>query len=418
MLDKDFLNKLTVLYVEDEDSIRNNMSAIFSKLFKKVVIAVNGQDGFDKFRLYTQKDIEFDIIVSDINMPDINGIEMLTKIRTLDQNIPVILTTAYSDAHYFLEAIKLKVFHYAIKPIKMKELTIAIQDATLKHYHSKIISSAQLENSRYLDIINQVAIVSKTDLSGNITFANDIFCEVSGYTQDELLGSNQRIIRHSDMPTILFDGLWDTLREGKIWRGKIKNKTKAGDFYFVNANIFPIFDKTGDTILEYMAVRFLITEEEIEKRDFKKKVIQNIKQSKVSQTELKNRIKELEFQLSLSGDVKIVFETLEMEKRRSSKFLVQIKHYEELIEKKVSEVEKLREEDWRKIKSLTEENKSIAIKADEYFSEIKECKEEIEEQVRIIKKLNKDTMEQSLRLKELEDVIKYREMEIEVLKER
>ncbi|MCK5293734.1 MAG: response regulator [Arcobacteraceae bacterium] len=416
MLDKNFLNKITILYVEDEEQIRTKMLFIFNKLFKKVIVAVNGQDGFDKFRLFHQKGVEFDVIISDINMPDMDGIEMLKNIRTLDKEIPIILTTAHSDARYFLDAIKLQVHHYAIKPIDMRELTASIQDATLKHLNNRIIKTTQLENQRYLDIINQVAIVSKTDLNGNITFVNDIFCEVSGYEKDELIGSNQRIVRHSDMPTILFDDLWNTLRAEKVWKGKIKNKKKCGDFYFVNSHIFPVFDKIGEEVIEYMAVRFLITEEEKEKRNFKQKVIKNIKDGKVSQQDLKKKIKELEFQLSLSGDIKIVFETLESEKRRSSKLLVQVKHYEELIKQKVEDEKEHRKEDWHKIDSLNQENKELLSKVNGSSSVIAKFKEEIIEQSNIINNINKENKEYQKRILELEDVIKFRETEIEVLK--
>jgi PAS domain S-box-containing protein len=388
MLDKDFLNKLTVLYVEDEELIRENMSNVFEKLFKKTIIAFDGKEGVEKFKSSIEDKVEIDIIISDINMPELNGIEMLKQIRDIDKEIPIVLTTAHVDTNYFLEAIKLKVFHYAIKPVNMKELVVTIQDATLKHYQNKIISSQQLQNSRYLDIINQVAIVSKTDLHGNITFVNDIFCEVSEYSKEELIGSNQRITRHSDMPTILFDGLWDNLRAGKIWKGKIKNQTKSGGFYFVNANVFPIFDKTGDSIVEYMAVRFLITDEEKEKRDFKKQMIQNIKDSKVSQIELKNKIKELEFQVSLNGETKIIFETLEVEKRKSSKLSVQIQHLEVLIEKKVQEEEKNRIKNLDKIQALMDENKDLYSKNAKNLSKIKELEKIVEYQEEKINFLN------------------------------
>jgi len=102
MLNPSFLNKLVILYVEDDVSIRNSMTNIFKKLFGKVIIAVNGQDGYDKFRIHKEKNINIDIVISDINMPDKNGIEMITDIRKLDENIPVVVTTAHSDTHFFL----------------------------------------------------------------------------------------------------------------------------------------------------------------------------------------------------------------------------------------------------------------------------------------------------------------------------
>jgi len=412
MIDTTFLKQLIVLYVEDDIQIRDNMSRLFNKLFKKVILAVNGQDGQDKFRLCKENNIDINIIISDINMPDKSGIEMLKEIKLLEPDIPIILTTAHSDARFFLDAIKLNVFHYAIKPIQVKELTIAIQDATLKYFKNKIIKAKQIENERYLDIINQVAIVSKTDLAGNITYANDIFCKVSGYSKEELIGTNQRIVRHKDMPTVLFDTLWNTLRDGKIWRGKIKNKTKDGDFYFVNSHIFPIFDQIGETVVEYMAVRFLITNEELEKRDFQKKVIQNIKKSKETTSELKEQISELELQLSLSDDIKIVFETLKAEKRKSENLLNQINHYEKLIDKNEIEIVDFKQNSKNEIEILIEEIKNKDFKNKELLNRIKIDNNEIREQQNSIKNLNDSINKKMQRIEELEDVVKFQERKL------
>jgi len=415
MIDKLFLSKLVVLYVEDDEKIRNNMLALFDKLFKKVIIAVNGQDGLDKFRLFKEKNIDIHIVISDINMPDKSGIEMIRSIRLLDLEIPVILTTAHSDARFFLDAIKLKVFHYAIKPINVKELAIAVHDATLKHFKDKIISSKQFENERYLDIINQVAIVSKTNLSGNITFVNEIFCDISGYSKNELIGQNQRIVRHSDMPTVLFNSLWDTLRSGKVWKGKIKNKKKNGAFYFVNAHIFPIYDQLGESVLEYMAVRFLITEDEVEKRDFHKKVILNIKESKVNTSDLKDKIEELKLKLSLSNDIEIVFETLKAEKRKSGNLLIQVNHYEKLIDKKVQEEQEFKIKNKEEISILLDKNRKKELKNFELLNEIELNKNEISEQQKIIHNLNSIIKDKNKRLIELEDLVSFQEIKLENL---
>jgi CheY-like chemotaxis protein len=216
MFHQEFLKRLTVLYVEDEPIIRNSMHIVFEKLFKHTVIATNGQDGYDKFKFHYEHGMNFDIIVSDINMPIMDGLEMIELIRKINENIPIILTTAHSDSRYFLDAINHNVFHYAIKPIKMKQLTLAIQDATMKYFDKKIIATKQIENDRYLEIINHATIVAKTDLGGYITFANELFSIVSGYSNEELIGENPRIIRHEDMPTIFFDDLWNTLRMRKV----------------------------------------------------------------------------------------------------------------------------------------------------------------------------------------------------------
>ncbi len=110
-----------------------------------------------------------------------------------------------------------------------------------------------------LAIINETAIVSKTDIKGNITYVNDMFCKVAKYTRDELMGQPHNIVRHPDMPAWAFEDLWKTISSGKIWHGQVKNKCKDGSYYWVNATIAPILGENGKPI-EYMAVRYLITD--------------------------------------------------------------------------------------------------------------------------------------------------------------
>ncbi len=421
MFDTEFLKRINVLYVEDEPIIRDSMQHVFEKLFKHSIIATNGQDGYDKFKFHYDRGLMFDIIISDINMPIMNGLEMVEKIRKINEHIPIILTTAYSDSKYFLDAINHNVHYYAIKPIKIKQLTMSIQDATMKYFDKKIIENKQIENDRYLEIINQATIVSKTDLSGHITFANELFSTISGYSNEELVGSNQRIIRHDDMPTVFFDEIWNTLRDKKVWRGKIKNKSKDGTPYFVHATIFPVFDPYGEKVIEYMAVQYIITDDELEKRDFKKKVIQNIKDSKLTQVELRQEINQLKMRLKerySSSDIDIAMETLYGEKRKNSRLLLQIEHYEELIEKKIAQEEELKEKLNKQILLLRDQK----IDSSSKYTTISQEKQKLLIEVELLQKkvleLNQIVQENNQKLSDLQDVIRYRENELLILKEK
>lgn len=98
-----------------------------------------------------------------------------------------------------------------------------------------------------------VRLVSRTDTKGIITFANDAFVEVCGFSRDELLGSSHNIVRHPDVPPAVFEDMWDTLKKGLPWRGLVKNRAKNGDHYWVDAHVVPV-RKNGETI-GYMSVR-------------------------------------------------------------------------------------------------------------------------------------------------------------------
>lgn len=86
-------------------------------------------------------------------------------------------------------------------------------------------------------------LVSTTNLKGVITYCNDAFCHVAEYTHEELVGQNHNIVRHSDMPKAAFGDMWARLKEGKAWRGMVKNSTKSGGYYWVDAYVTPIYEK-------------------------------------------------------------------------------------------------------------------------------------------------------------------------------
>lgn len=91
-------------------------------------------------------------------------------------------------------------------------------------------------------------IVSKTDLKGRITYANEVFCSIAGYSESELLGQPHSIIRHPDMPRAVFKYLWDTVLDGREVFAYVKNAARSGDFYWVFAHVTPSRDASGKTV--------------------------------------------------------------------------------------------------------------------------------------------------------------------------
>lgn len=108
--------------------------------------------------------------------------------------------------------------------------------------------------------INDI-IVTETDAKGIITFANEDFCKIAGYKKEELLGSPHNMVRHLDMPKAAFKDLWQTVQAGKLWKGIVKNKTKNGGFYWVNATAYPSKKANGE--LRYISIRIKPTDKEI-----------------------------------------------------------------------------------------------------------------------------------------------------------
>lgn len=111
---------------------------------------------------------------------------------------------------------------------------------------------------QYQDAIDNSNIVSKTDIDGKITFVNDEFCKICGYTRDELIGKNHNIIRHPDVSRDTFAKLWETILSKKIHKGVVKNLAKDGSSFFWSTTIVPILDNDGN-IEEFVAIRQDVT---------------------------------------------------------------------------------------------------------------------------------------------------------------
>ena len=114
-----------------------------------------------------------------------------------------------------------------------------------------IVSSSSPSRETLLSEHEQ--LVSTTDLKGVITYSNDAFCRIAEYSQQELLGQHHNIVRHGDMPKAAFADMWLNLKQGKAWRGIVKNKTKSGGFYWVDAYVTPIYD--NGKVSGYQSVR-------------------------------------------------------------------------------------------------------------------------------------------------------------------
>lgn len=111
----------------------------------------------------------------------------------------------------------------------------------------------------YINLIDENIITSTTDLSGTIIYTSKAFCEISGYTKEELLGKNHRIVRHPDMDKSVYKNLWATISSDEAWQGEIKNRKKDGGFYWVEVKVYPIYDINGKKI-GYTGIRQNITD--------------------------------------------------------------------------------------------------------------------------------------------------------------
>ncbi len=146
-------SNLTLLYVEDEDSIRYNAVEYLSRIFGTILEA---EDGFKALEIYHDK--HPDIIISDIKMPRLNGLEMARRIRQDDKQTPIIIATAHTETDYLLKAVELQLIKYIIKPITSSKLKEALNLAYEHLSQSNIII---IDNNTLYDTLNKILLIKK-----------------------------------------------------------------------------------------------------------------------------------------------------------------------------------------------------------------------------------------------------------------
>lgn len=258
-----YLKKTTLLYVEDDDSTREELEFFLQNKVNKLFVAKNGQEGLDTFEKNRP-----DLIITDIQMPIMNGIQMIKKIKEIDPNVPIVIITAFNDTDYLFEAIKLKVTNYLTKPLNLFSLsetlaTIA-KNINLEKENKEIYNTLK----QYKDIVDERSIISKATKDGIITYVNEPFEKISGYKKEEILGKSHNIVSHPNMDKTIFIDMWKKIKiEKKSWQGRVKNLSKNGNEYFVDLIIKPILDLDGN-IQEFISLANDITDLELSKNYF------------------------------------------------------------------------------------------------------------------------------------------------------
>ena len=258
-MQKTALSKIRLLYVEDDKSIRDELAELLEGECLELLVVNDGEVGLAKFREFKP-----DMILTDISMPMMDGITMCKLIRKEDDEIPIIISSAFSNSEYLLEAIEIGIGDYLMKPIKLNKLFNILE----KKADGVIIKRTLKENekllSQYKDVVDAGSIVSKTDVKGVITYVNDAFVEISGYTKEELIGKKHNMVRDPSMPAEAFREMWKTVLAKKRWNGIIRNRAKDGSVYIVDSTIIPIVN-IDNQIEEFISIRTDITQIELQK---------------------------------------------------------------------------------------------------------------------------------------------------------
>ncbi|AXH09002.1 regulator [Malaciobacter halophilus] len=313
---------LTILYVEDEDLIRDEIAKILNLIANRVFTASNGQEGLQTF-----ENEQIDLVITDVNMPKLNGFEMLKQIRELNSETPAIILSAFSQPDFIKQANQIDIVNdYLLKPVDVSTLFNKVNKA-----YKKIQSQKEYENvtkllEQYKIAVDKSAIVSKTDAKGKIVYANKQFCDISGYTLEELLGNSHNLVRHPNNSKEFFKQMWHTIKtEKRVWQGRFKNRAKDGLTYVVDATIVPILNSKNE-IDEFIAIRYDVTEVEAYKEFLQEKLFS----SQEDATKSVHLLKEYEHMINISASVVRV--DINKNITFANDRLLQLLHFEEEID--------------------------------------------------------------------------------------
>ena len=170
-----------------------------------------------------------------------------------------------SGREVWLNATYNPVFNLEGKPVKVIKYAVDITDQV--HLQLEVTRTKTELESR-ISGFNTAALMSETDVYGTITFVNSKFCEVAGYTVEELIGQPHSIVRHPSTPKAVFKELWETIKSGRIFQAEYRNKKKDGGYYWVNATIAPVLDENGKPV-KYIGIRFDVTKQKDQEMEFK-----------------------------------------------------------------------------------------------------------------------------------------------------
>lgn len=229
---------VTVLCVDDDETCLKLLSLMLRKKVAGFHMARNGREGFELFTRHQP-----DIVITDIMMPGMSGLDLAKCIRELDQKTSIIITTAFNSTDFLVQSIDLAVNQFVMKPFNEKYLVKAIE-----HCYQGILRERALreQNERILILSRALeespAAVAILSEGGLIEFVNRKFSELTGWNSDELIGMDI-------CSTGEFDGWWqirDAARSGLEWQAEIQFPRKHADIFWGRARLAPFSHGTGN----------------------------------------------------------------------------------------------------------------------------------------------------------------------------
>lgn len=409
-MNRDFTKELTLLYIEDDEQLRKELSSEFEKRFKELFVVTNEVEALEKFR-----NNEIDFIICDINLPRKNTIEFLIEVKIKDSKIPILIVTTSTNQEYVFSCLKIGVTDYFVKPFEPIEFVEKIEKILDGIEKEKKLDFYNETIKDYMDTIGKVAVVSIFDLEYKLVYFNDFLIEVSKYDFEELVSFDFFSLLHPDLSKEFIKKITDDLENGQSYKGNLKYISKDKDTFYANTTIVPIKDNS-EKIEKYICVKFITTKEENERREFKKRILYDFQETKRVYKVSQDKINELILQISKFENYEKKMYVLDKIQENNQRFAKEISLLESIIKELDEKQTVFTKEVNAKIKVISES--ALNLKKYEIKSEQKivEIKKDIKVREQIIEKIEKELDEKSSKIEDLQDVLKHRKEQLQEIK--
>ncbi|HIJ87332.1 MAG TPA: EAL domain-containing protein [Desulfuromonadales bacterium] len=253
---------LLLLTIDDEESVRSSVAAFFEDCGFTVIQACDGREGIDMTRT-----MQPDVVITDLRMPNVDGMEVIDAVKLFDDNLPIIVLSGTGILADAIDSLRRGAWDYLAKPVVdliELELVVArcVERARLirenRNYHDHLellVKQRTVELRKLSTAVEQGGnIVFITDVNGTIEYVNPKFTEVTGYSWEEAIGQNPRMLKSGKHPDSFYIEMWNKLSSGREWQGEFCNITKDGRYYWELASLAPIKDENG-VITNYVATK-------------------------------------------------------------------------------------------------------------------------------------------------------------------
>jgi DNA-binding response OmpR family regulator/antitoxin component HigA of HigAB toxin-antitoxin module len=401
----EILKTFSILLVEDDVQIRNNIGEVFKKMFKNVYICENGLVGLET---YKKNQNTIDMIWTDINMPEMDGLTMIEEIRKINNKVselPVLVSTAFNDSEYLLRGIKIGIVDYIVKPTNLQEVIKRLILLSLEKYKTKMFNKQHEQLKEYHNVLGNRFGCLKINKKDETIFFNELLKSIYKIENNDNENNSisvYDIISNEDL-LLIKEGL---LKNNGFYSCKVKQKVEKN----LSVEIIAMQMFTIDNDIEYTVFFINSLEEfELETKKYKKLLIEEKKNNHKDSTTIKN---EKEYAIALDKVKKEFDDQMDYykslndgEKIKNGKLLGQLDYYEK-------EIRRIKEDRDKKFSILQkrlfdqhEQSKISSLKLEKVIKEYVFYKGLYEEQKEDISVLNKELEIRNNRITDLEDVL-------------